>query len=41
VVDPAKEVKHALIYAASTAGIILLSEAQIGDAPEDSEDQKK
>lgn len=41
VVDPAKVVKHALIYAASTAGIILLSEALIGNAPEDSEDQKK
>jgi chaperonin GroEL len=41
VVDPAKVVKHALIYAASTAGIILLSEALIGNAPEDSEEQKK
>jgi chaperonin GroEL len=35
VVDPAKVVKYALTYAASTAGVILLSEALIGDAPEE------
>jgi chaperonin GroEL len=35
VVDPAKVVKNALIFAASSAGIILLSEALIGDAPAD------
>ncbi len=34
VVDPAKVVKHALLFAASTAGIVLLSEALIGNAPE-------
>jgi chaperonin GroEL len=37
VVDPAKVVKHALTYAASTAGIVLLSEALIGNAPEEEE----
>lgn len=37
VVDPAKVVKNALIFAASTAGIILLSEALIGDAQEPEE----
>ncbi len=40
VVDPAKVVKHALIYASSTASIILLSEALIGNASEDSEEKK-
>ncbi len=40
VVDPAKVVKNALKYAASTAGIILLSEALIGNAPEDDEEEK-
>lgn len=39
VVDPAKVVKNALKYAASTAGIILLSEALIGNAPEDEEEK--
>lgn len=39
VVDPAKVVKHALMFAASTAGIVLLSEALIGNAPEDTEEK--
>ena len=39
VVDPAKVVKNALKYAASTAGIIILSEALIGNAPEDEEEK--
>ncbi|MBS0651437.1 MAG: chaperonin GroEL [Verrucomicrobia bacterium] len=39
VVDPAKVVKNALKYAASTAGIILLSEALIGNAPEEEEEE--
>lgn len=38
VVDPAKVVKNALKFAASTAGIILLSEVLIGNAPEDEKD---
>lgn len=37
VIDPAKVVKNALTYAASTAGIVLLSEALITDADEDEE----
>lgn len=37
VVDPAKVVKSILTYAASTAGIILLSEALIADADEEEE----
>jgi chaperonin GroEL len=37
VIDPAKVIKNALIFAASTAGIILLSEALIGDAEETEE----
>ncbi|MES2200308.1 MAG: TCP-1/cpn60 chaperonin family protein, partial [Chlamydiota bacterium] len=37
IVDPAKVIKNALIFASSTAGIILLSEALIGDAPETEE----
>lgn len=41
VVDPAKVVKNALIFAASTAGVILLSEVLIGNAPEDKEESKK
>ncbi|NDD57946.1 MAG: chaperonin GroEL [Chlamydiae bacterium] len=41
VVDPAKVVKHALTFAASTASIILLSEVLIGNAPEDTEINKK
>ncbi len=39
VVDPAKVVKNALIFAASTAAIILLSEALIGNAPEETEEK--
>lgn len=35
VVDPAKVVKYALTYASSVAGIVLISEALIADAPED------
>lgn len=37
VVDPAKVVKNCLTYAASAAGIVIISEALIGDAPEDKE----
>lgn len=37
VIDPAKVVKYALTYAASVAGIVLISEALIGEAPEESE----
>jgi len=35
VINPAKVVKNALKYAVSTAGIVLLSEALIGNAPEE------
>lgn len=35
VVDPVKVVKNGLIHAASTAGVVLISEALIGDAEED------
>ena len=35
VIDPAKVVKTALKLAASTAGMVLLSEVLIGDAPDD------
>lgn len=38
VIDPAKVVKNALRFAASTAGVILLSEALIGNAPEEEEE---
>lgn len=34
VIDPAKVVKYTLMYAASVAGIVLISEALIADAPE-------
>lgn len=37
VIDPAKVVKNTLTYAASTAGIVLLSEALITEADEDEE----
>ena len=40
VVDPAKVVKNALRLAVSTAGIVLLSEVLIGNAPEDTEEKK-
>jgi chaperonin GroEL len=39
VIDPAKVVKNTLTYAASTAGIVLLSEALITDADEDEEEK--
>jgi len=35
VLDPTKVVKNCLIHAASVAGIVLISEALIGDAPEE------
>jgi len=38
VIDPAKVVINCLIHAASVAGIVLISEALIADAPEDEED---
>ena len=41
VIDPAKVVKNTLTYAASTAGIILLSEALIADADEEEENEKE
>ncbi len=40
VVDPAKVVKNGLRYAVSTAGVVLLSEALIGNAPEEEEEKK-
>jgi chaperonin GroEL len=39
IVDPAKVVKGALRFAVSTAGVVLLSEALIGNAPEDAEEK--
>ncbi len=41
VIDPAKVVKSSLTYAASAAGIVLLSEALIADADDDDEDEDK
>ncbi len=41
IVDPAKVVKNALRLAVSTAGVVLLSEALIGNAPEEEEEEKK
>ncbi len=38
VIDPAKVVKNCIINAASVGGIVLISEALIGDAPEDDEE---
>ena len=38
VIDPAKVVKNCLKYAASVAGIILISEVLIADAQEDEEE---
>jgi len=35
IIDPAKVVKNALRFAASTAGVVLLSETLIGNAPEE------
>jgi len=40
VVDPAKVVKNALRFAVSSAGIVLLSEVLIGNAPEPEEEKK-
>jgi chaperonin GroEL len=40
VIDPAKVVINCLTHAASVAGIVLLSEALITDAPEDEEEKK-
>jgi len=37
VIDPAKVVKNALSYAVSIAGMVLISEALIGEAPDDEE----
>jgi chaperonin GroEL len=37
VIDPAKVVKNCLMHAASVAGIVLISEALIADAPEEDE----
>ncbi len=41
IIDPAKVVKNALRLAVSTAGIALLSEVLIGNAPEDAEEGTK
>lgn len=41
VIDPVKVIKNALVHAASVAGIVLISEALIGDAPEDEDHGKK
>ena len=38
VIDPTKVVKNSLKYAASVAGIVLISEVLIADAPEDKEE---
>ncbi len=38
VIDPTKVVKNSLKYAASVAGIVLISEVLIADAPEDEEE---
>jgi len=38
VIDPVKVVKNCLMHAASVAGVVLISEALIGDAPEENED---
>ncbi len=40
VVDPAKVVKNALRFAVSTAGVVLLTEVVMGNAPEDDEEKK-
>jgi chaperonin GroEL len=40
IIDPAKVVKNALRFAASTAGVILLSETLIGNAPEEEEEKQ-
>lgn len=38
VIDPAKVVKNSLTYAASVAGIVLITEALLGDAPDEEEE---
>lgn len=38
VIDPAKVVKHALLFASSAAGIVLISEALIANAKEDTKE---
>jgi len=40
VVDPAKVVRNGLRFAVSTAGVVLLSEVLIGNAPEEEEEGK-
>ncbi|MFY7842931.1 MAG: chaperonin GroEL [Rhabdochlamydiaceae bacterium] len=40
IVDPAKVVKSAITYACSTAGVVLLSEALIGDAPTETKEKQ-
>ncbi len=40
VIDPAKVIKNCLTYAASLAGVVLLSEALIGNAPEEIEENQ-
>lgn len=39
IVDPAKVVKNSLLHASSVAGIVIISQALIADAPEDEEEQ--
>lgn len=39
VVDPAKVIKNILLHAVSAAGIVIISEALIGDAPEDDDEE--
>lgn len=41
VIDPAKVVKNCLLLAIATAGIVILSEALISDAPEEDEEQEE
>lgn len=41
VIDPAKVVISALMHAASVAGIVLISEALISDAPDEEKDESK
>lgn len=41
VIDPAKVVKNCLVLAVSTAGIVILSEALIADAPEEEEEKEE
>ena len=41
IVDAAKIVKSSLTHAGSAAGIVLISEALIADAPEEDDEQEK